>query len=284
MARLATVAAFGFPDFNPPTLLAVYQRLGCTTLQFYRNVKNPPTQQEAMDVARSLGMSFDSIHGVFGPEHDPSSTEESIRAAAMQTYRSEGELVRQLGGTGVVVHPAPMCPGPPVLTKASQSLRVEPMQKSMEELARMGEEMGVIYLIENIPANYYFGSDPQLLAQMIRKVNSPNLRMCFDTGHAHMTTTTSVAQEIAGCLDVISYFHINDNDRKLDAHLIPGQGTIDWPAVSQEIARLPADVSVMLELFHSEAEMNRQVMLGLGDRLKNWLAVGRGTSGASSAN
>lgn len=277
MARLATVAAFGFPDFNPPTLLAIYQRLGCTSLQYYRNVKNPPSHQEALDVARALGMTYDSIHGVFGPEHDPSSPDDAIRAAAIETYRCEGELALQLGGTGVVVHPAPMCPDPPSITAQSRITRIPPMQMSMEELARIGEQLGVIYLIENIPANYYFGSDPQMLARMIRQVNSPNLRMCFDTGHAHMTTTSSVAQELAGCLDVISYFHVNDNDRRLDAHLIPGQGTIDWAAVALQIAKLPADTSAMLELFHSEAEMNRQVAIGLGDKLKTWLAIGQGT-------
>ncbi len=278
MARLATVAAFGFPDFNPPTLLSVYQRLGCTSLQFYRNVKNPPSVKEALDVARALGMTYDSIHGVFGPEHDPSSPDDAVRATAIETYRGEGELALQLGGTGVVVHPAPMCPDPPSITDQSRIGRVAPMRSSMEELARIGERLGVIYLIENIPANYYFGSQPRMLAQMIRQVDSPNLRMCFDTGHAHMTTGASVAQDLADCLDVISYFHINDNDRRLDAHLIPGQGTIDWPAVAAQIAKLPADTSVMLELFHSEAEMNRQITIGLGDKLRQWLAVGQGAN------
>lgn len=278
MARLATVAAFGFPDFNPPTLLSVYQRLGCKTLQFYRNVKNPPTVQEALDVARDVGMTYDSIHGVFGPEHDPSSLEAEIRAEAMATYRSEGELVRELGGTGVVVHPAPMCPDPVRISPASRDARIDPMRQSMDELARLGEELGVIYLVENIPSNYYFGSDAQQLADMLRQVNSPNLRMCFDTGHAHMTTKKTVAQDLMDCLDVVSYFHINDNDRRLDAHAIPGQGTIDWPSLATVIAKLPMDVSVMLELFHSEAEMSRQITIGLGDKLKAWLALGQGTN------
>ncbi len=280
MARLATVAAFGFPDFNPPSLLAVYKRLGCDTLQFYRNVKNPPTVREALDIAQSLDMTFDSIHGVFGPEYDPSSTDEAFRAAAVETYRHEGELACELGGTGIVVHPAPMCPDPARITLESRMTRIDPMLRSMEELARIGEELGVIYLIENIPGNYYFGSDPRQLADMIRKFNSPHLRMCFDTGHAHMTTRSSAAQDLSFCLDVVSYFHINDNDRRLDAHLIPGQGTIDWNAIAAQIARLPAQTSVMLELFHSGQEMNRQITLGLGENLRAWLALGKGTRAA----
>ena len=277
MARLATVAAFGFPDFNPPTLLATYRRLGCVALQFYRNVKSPPTVREALDIASDVGLVFDSIHGVFGHEFDPSCTDESIRLATIDTYREEGVLTRELGGTGIVVHPAPMCPDPASISPASRLTRVDPLLRSMEQLARIGEELGVIYLIENIPANYYFGSDTRLIADMIRKLASPHVRMCFDTGHAHMTTDTTVADDLAACLDVVGYFHINDNTKKMDAHMIPGQGTIDWPAVADVMAKLPAEMSAMLELFNSEPEMNRQIARGLGEKLKGWLALGRGT-------
>jgi sugar phosphate isomerase/epimerase len=276
MARLATVAAFGFTDFNPPTLLSIYKRLGCTSLQFYRNVKNPPTVAEALAVARDLGMPFDSIHGVFGPQHDPSSTDEPTRLAAIDTYREEGLLARDLGGPAVVVHPAPMCPDPRLNTPDGKARREAPLLRSMEALTRMGEELGVVYLIENIPGNYFFGSDARQLAGMIRSFGSPHLRMCFDTGHAHMSTTTTAAEDLAACLDVVTYFHINDNDRKLDAHLIPGRGTIDWPALAAQIALLPAGTSAMLELFNLEPEMVRQLEGGLGDRLRGWLALDRG--------
>jgi len=276
MARLATVAAFGFDDFNPPTLLAVYQRLGCTSLQFYRNVKNPPTVAEALAVANDLGLAFDSIHGVFGHEHDPSSPDEGIRRAALATYQHEAELAAQLGGPAVVVHPAPMCPDPSRINDVVRAQRIDPMRQSMEDLARLGEKQGAVFLIENIPGNYFFGSDARQLAQMIRAVGSPNLRMCFDTGHAHMTTRDSAAADLAACLDVVGYFHINDNLGTMDAHLIPGQGSLNWTAIAEQIGRLPRDVPAMLELFHVEAEMARQADEGLGQRLRQWLAVGGG--------
>ena len=276
MARLATVAAFGFPDFNPPTLLATYRRLGCVALQFYRNVKSPPTVREALDIANDLGLVFDSIHGVFGPEYDPSSTDETFRQATIDVYRAEGLLARELGGTGIVVHPAPMCPDPASITPESRLTRVDPLLQSMEQLARIGEELGVVYLIENIPANYYFGNDTRMIAQMIRKLASPHVRMCFDTGHAHMTTDTTVADDLAACMDVVTYLHINDNTKKMDSHLIPGQGTIDWLALGEQMAKLPIGTSAMLELFNSEPEMNRQIARGLGEKLKSWLAIGRG--------
>ena len=276
MARLATVAAFGFSDFNPPTLLPVYKELGCELAQYYRNPKNQPDLNDVKRVVSDAGLVIDSIHGVFGPEHDPSSPDEPLRKFAMRTYREEGEIARKLGGNMVVVHPAPMAPDPTLVTDASRAVRAEPMQRSMEELARIGESLGVIYLIENIPANYYFGSDAQQLARMVRKLDHPNLKMCFDTGHAHMTTRSIADRDLAACADVVTYFHVNDNDSTLDAHLIPGLGTCPWEGYSKVIATMPDSVPAMLELFYSEEEMKQQVAEGLGERLKAYLKIGGG--------
>ena len=42
------------------------------------------------------------------------------------------------------------------------------------------------------------------------------------------------------------------------------------------MALLPAGTSAMLELFNLEPEMIRQLEGGLGDKLRGWLAIGRG--------
>ena len=279
MARLATVAAFGFSDFNPPTLLPVYRELGCETAQYYRNTKSPPRLEDVKRIVADAGLAIDSIHGVFGPEHDPSSPDEPTRQAAMRTYREEGEIASELGGPMVVVHPAPMAPDPTMVSDSGRHMRVEPMRRSMEQLAEIGDKLGVVYLIENIPANYYFGSDAQQLARMVRKIDHANLKMCFDTGHAHMTTRSLADRDLAACADVVSYFHVNDNDATLDAHLCPGLGTCPWEGYAKQIAKMPDSVPVMLELFYSEAEMKQQVAEGLGERLKQYLALGGGVKG-----
>ena len=274
MATLATIAPFGFSDLNPRTLLPLYRQLGCTTLQYYRNTRNPPRLEEVTALANDLGMAFDSIHGVFGPEHDPSSPDEPTRQFAMRTYREEGELCLKLGGAGVVVHPAPMAIDPSILTERTWQIRVDPMRRSIEQLARIGEKLGVVYLIENIPGNYYFGADPVLLARMIRVMNSKWVRMCFDTGHANMTSRSSPDKDLEACLDVTTYLHVNDNDGQIDSHLFPGAGTCPWDSYATQIAKLPDETPAMLELFYSEEEIKLQIAAGLAEKLAKWMGTG----------
>ncbi len=274
MARLSTVAAFGFDDFDPPRTLSLYRRLGCTSCQFYRNESNPPTVDHAVAVTRDVGLPIDSIHGVFGPSYDPSHPDEQVRQNAVNVYRREGELAAELGGPMVVVHPAPISPEALPITPAQRNRRIAPLRKSMEELARAGENLGVTYLWENIPNNYFIGNDPIQLADLLRQTGSPHARMCFDTGHALMTGT--VADRLAACADVIGYMHVHDNDGKEDSHFMPGDGVIAWEPVRDALRAAKLDVAAMLEVFYLDDKLSACVDSDLPRKLADWLDVREG--------
>lgn len=265
MAYLATIASFGFADFDPPTLLAVYKELGCVALQYYRNEANPPQLSYVKQVAADLGLKYDSIHGVFGKKYDPSSPDEATRKASVNAYRCEAEIALELGGPRIVVHPgAPSADGRLVDAQTIQQ-RIAPLTESLHELAAIGRELGVTMLIENLPGIFYVGSDPAALAALVRNINSPNLKMCFDTGHAHMTC--DVVEHFKQCLDVIDYMHISDNNQKFDSHLIPGHGSINWDLLGPEMTRFPG--AAMLELFFPLGMMQMEAAAGLAQTLKS---------------
>ncbi|MCC7192239.1 MAG: sugar phosphate isomerase/epimerase [Phycisphaeraceae bacterium] len=277
MTKLATVAAFGFPDFNPPTLLPLYRRMGCRTSQFYRNTRNPPAVADARRMAEDAGLPIDSIHGVFGPEYDPSCPDERIRRDAVETYIREGELTRQLGGSMVVVHPAPSAAQLSDITPAVRAARIAPFQKTLADLAREGDRLGVIYLFENIPPKFLFGNDPVQLAQLIRQMNHPCIRMCYDTGHAHMSCLDGPSNAVAvldEVRDVVSYLHVHDNDGRADSHQVPGLGTLDWNALSLVLSKMPPATVSMLELFEPESSLKNHLNAGLPQKLRGWMALG----------
>lgn len=271
MAYLATIGAFGFPDIDPSMMLKLYRELGCSACQYYRNEHDPPKTEKALGIALDAGLPFDSIHGVFGPAYDPSNPDEATRQYAVDTYRAEGELALELGAPMVVVHPAPMAADLSEFTEKGSAPRPGAMQRSMEELARIGEDLGVIYLIENVPPKFLFGSNCQQLAGMIREIDHPQLRMCFDNGHAHMVGDGLSSLE--ACLDVVSYLHINDNNARVDAHLIPGYGTFDWDRLGTSMGKLPRRTSAMLELFPTRFQITSEISDGLADRLTQWLVI-----------
>jgi len=154
----------------------------------------------------------------------------------------------------------------------SETRRHEALEQSMQDLATIGEATGVTFLFENVPPNFLAGNDPARLAAMIRTLDHPRVRMCFDTGHAHISGDAATA--LGQCLDVIAYLHVSDNDSLRDAHQIPGQGSCPFEAMRPHMAKLGEEVSTMLELFESPESMEAQLANGLSGKLAHWLATG----------
>jgi sugar phosphate isomerase/epimerase len=271
---LATTVPFGF-DFDPARFIRAYGGLGASQLQFYRNEAKPPTPEEALAVARSAGMPYDSIHGVFGEHLDPTGPNSEHVEHCLRVYEQEGKLASDLGGPMVVVHPSGWTPGRKELTPQQASEAAVPrrprLDSFMRRLADIGENAGVTFLIENQPYNCYLGHDPVGLAAQIAAVGSGRIRMCFDTGHAHITA--DVYRSLQSCAPVIDYLHIHDNDGTQDNHLMPGApgGSIDWPRFARVLKDTGLKAPRMLEVFEPETAVEKRGVDGFGKSLSQWL-------------
>lgn len=274
MSNLAAVAPFGF-SFEPVRLLRAYRDAGATTAQFYRNEQNPPTVAEALAVAEQAGVRFDSIHGVFGFHLDPSSEDATHREHCLKVYESEGQLAKDLGGPMVVVHPSAWNPGMRTMTldelATSSAARWPRCDEFMRRLAEIGERLGVVYLIENQPYNCPLGHDPAEIARRVLKVNSRAIRMCLDTGHAHITG--DLIKATLASASAVDYWHIHDNDAKQDDHRMPGDGTIDWRGFAAALRQTKSTAPRMLEVFYDEPRVEALNQDGLKERLAAMLAL-----------
>lgn len=94
---------------------------------------------------------------------------------------------------------------------------------AIEHLRAFAKPLGVRILLENIPNEF---SEPARLVQFIRTAHFEDVGVCFDLGHAHMTGT--VAEGFETLKGHIRSTHVHDNAKERDAHLWPGQGTINW--------------------------------------------------------
>lgn len=274
---LATVATFGF-GAETGRLLDAFHALGCTTCQFYREDSVRVAPAEARRIAERAGLRFDSIHGLFGEHIDPSSPDPAERTRCLALYEEEGRLALDLGGPAVVVHPACFNPGrrsmPAREAAAAQKNRWPALEDFLVRLADVGHRLGVIYLIENQPRNCPLGHDPAALADRLRTVGSPQIRMCLDTGHAHMTG--DVTEAIRACADVIEYLHVHDNDARSDQHLMPGEGAIQWIGDRGAAAALRENAVTaprMLEVFYPPDQLQQLAAGAVAARLKALLAL-----------
>ena len=64
--------------------------------------------------------------------------------------------------------------------------------------------------------------------QLVRRISSPMLQACFDTGHGNLNgysldRAANILRDVP-----IACTHAHDNNGVSDDHSVPGTGTIDW--------------------------------------------------------
>lgn len=113
----------------------------------------------------------------------------------------------------------------------------------IEHLRAFCRQLGVTLLVENTPNDL---ATPEKLKELLKALHYPDLGVCFDTGHAHMTS--SVHQAFGVLEPHIRSTHVHDNKRDRDAHLWPGDGSIDWADTMQSLSAAPHTPAILMEI------------------------------------
>ena len=113
---------------------------------------------------------------------------------------------------------------------------------SLEHLNIYAKERGVSILLENIPNEL---TAPERLIRFMHYTHM-GMKVCFDTGHAHMTCGVDHAFEVLQ--DHIASTHVHDNWKEKDEHLVPFAGGIDWERAVRDFRCLDGQVPIMFEL------------------------------------
>jgi protein FrlC len=102
------------------------------------------------------------------------------------------------------------------------------LRQSIVELLDYTDKSNLLLLIE--PAHKAESTLILTVAdglRMIREIDSGRLGVCLDTGHAYINGE-DLAQLVGLLGGVPLHIHIDDNKGDSDAHLIPGEGSIDY--------------------------------------------------------
>ncbi len=113
---------------------------------------------------------------------------------------------------------------------------------SVEHLHIFAKERGVEILLENTPNKL---SEPERLVQFIH-FSHLGLKICFDTGHAHMAGGVGPAFETLKAHIVSA--HVHDNGSESDDHLMPFDGGINWSEAMRAFRGAPGSPVLNLEL------------------------------------
>jgi sugar phosphate isomerase/epimerase len=121
--------------------------------------------------------------------------------------------------------------------------KFESALSSVEHLRAFVRQLGVTLLLENTPNDL---ATPEKLQELLKALHYPDLGICFDFGHAHLMS--SVHQAFGILEDRIRSSHVHDNHRDKDAHLWPGEGSIDWSYAMQSLSAAPQVPAMVLEI------------------------------------
>lgn len=82
-------------------------------------------------------------------------------------------------------------------------------------------------MIENMPGFNELGYSPEEILYIIKRVNMPNLKFIFDTGHAHCSKYP-IKEYIYLLKEYLYHIHFSDNNGERDEHKRVNSGTIDF--------------------------------------------------------
>lgn len=130
--------------------------------------------------------------------------------------------------------------------------------QTLEKLLPYAEKYGIIIAVEN---SFERSNTPDEVMYYVDHFKHPNLKCCFDSGHAHVMKSgknkvysTSMqnfswwgkVENYDGAFEKLASSivtcHLHDNDGLSDQHLIPGAGSEDWQLLAENIMNKAPDL------------------------------------------
>ena len=149
-----------------------------------------------------------------------SAPDQDARAQAVEKTIQALRAFRPLGERVAVIHPS--APG-----KAGDRDTYEALEESITRLLPLAEEADAVFALENIPSAL---GRAEPLAGFVARIDHPRVKICIDTGHALITEGENTKNAVERLAPFCAATHLHDNDGRNDAHLIPGEGTFEWPS------------------------------------------------------
>ncbi len=119
--------------------------------------------------------------------------------------------------------------------------------QGLERVTPLAEELGVKILVEPEP-NLLMENSRQF-KEFIKEVRSPSVGLNFDIGHFYCAGEDAAAafQEL---FPWVGHMHIEDiASSRVHAHLVPGQGAIEFSKILKTINRMKYSGDITLELY-----------------------------------
>jgi sugar phosphate isomerase/epimerase len=208
---------------------------------------NPAAIADLQGWLADAGLELRSIHaptaesftgGRWGGSLSLASTDPAARAHAVSETEAALHVARRLPVPVLVAHLG--VPRTQRSEGAGDSRAAA--RRSIEELLRIAEPLGVRIAVEVIPNELSrAGSIVHFVEQDLDGAG-----ICLDFGHAHLDGDVVDAVETVS--EHLIATHVHDNRGRSDDHLLPFDGTIDWAGTLLAVQKIGYDGPFMFEI------------------------------------
>jgi sugar phosphate isomerase/epimerase len=153
------------------------------------------------------------------------------------------------------------------LDERKRGPQLEHEERALALLGRWAEAFELVVCVENLCSTYpgpaKLSHDPQAVRGLVRRCDSPAVKMVLDIGHANVVADLEqrdLLDFIQPVLDDVALFHVHDNlgarrrgadgllfdPLRLDLHLPPGVGAVPWRKLTRTLGGHSAPL--MLEI------------------------------------
>jgi sugar phosphate isomerase/epimerase len=220
-------------------------------------------RQHVIEIAawfRDAGVPLHSLHSPMfsdyewgrsgSPPVNIASTDKKQRIEAMDEIKRALEVAEQIPYRFLVQHIG-------AGGEDFSERKLDAAMTSVEHLRAFAKPLGVTVLLENIPNDL---STPERIIEFLNASHFEDVGVCFDLGHAHLMS--SVPEAFEALKKHIRSTHVHDNVRDRDAHLWPGEGSIDWSEALRLLQSAPHTPPVLLEI-EGEGKEQAEILNGI---------------------
>lgn len=115
----------------------------------------------------------------------------------------------------------------------------------IKRLVELAERKNVNIALENLRRLEH-------LDYILTNIQSPRLGFCYDSGHENCFTKG--ADLLAKYGSKLMALHLHDNDGKGDQHLIPREGSINWPVIRRKLQETGYTGAIALEAIKPDCD------------------------------
>lgn len=226
-----------------------FERVELFATRTHFDYHNPAAVADLQQWLAEAGLELHGVHapigesfsgGRWGPPLTLASADPDTRAKAVREATLALQIARRLPFGTLVAHLGlPRTQQPTTADNGRDAAR-----RSIDALQRLAEPLGVTVALEVIPNEL---SRAGSLVHFVEDVlDTGGVGICLDFGHAHMDG--DLVEAIETVSEHLVTTHVHDNRGRTDDHLVPFDGTIDWPSALTAIQKVGYDGTFLLEI------------------------------------